>query len=527
MFPHPEEVWPRPQEHFDATWADGDATHDDEEEDAGGGEKQGPRKYGGGSTRTGRPPDATSAAWLGRRAPSYRSKEMGEVVRSITMALPRHLPQTSQASEHVGVALARQVIEKVSTISSDCLNVVKAVNAPAHQALGAGKVYAGIILDAWSNPQNLKRVQEVRWVKAHRTEDGQEDDDTMRDIKGNRAADKLAGEAVKEHPQPGVDARAALDYYSRRAPYVAAAVAVALQMFPHKETDRLKRRERPTSKEEALRRKEHMWEYSEGTWRCAICGTWTKGGDMTKRQEAAACGGHVAHHEAERWSGLGHKIAVTDGPTGFAFCTRCGGWSSRRAHKLNCPCAPVTEAGDQALKRITKGKHPWRKRLRGGGEAPRTSVEVVASYVGETGSWKPQGATAGAVKRTLESSDGDPNNNKEIKRNTTDSPEGPDSLGGDGTAAGDARMSRNGAEGPTQQANEEAAATEPTLGHAGWSQDEEDPFGHGGGMDEASGEENVVGGGPPITGKRGSEATLEVGHRGKKARANDGQYDER
>ncbi len=68
-----------------------------------------------------------------------------------------------------------------------------------------------------------------------------------------------------------------------------------------------------------------------------------------------------------------------EGDLPIDFCARCGGWSSRRAHRLARPCGPPSAAGRLALKRIEKGLHPWRaKGAEGGGDKPRGRLVTVA-----------------------------------------------------------------------------------------------------------------------------------------------------
>ncbi len=48
-------------------------------------------------------------------------------------------------------------------------------------------------MDKWTRWNTRDLVEGVTWVKSHRTLNGSEDEKTLRDVKGNAAADRLAG----------------------------------------------------------------------------------------------------------------------------------------------------------------------------------------------------------------------------------------------------------------------------------------------------------------------------------------------
>ncbi len=54
----------------------------------------------------------------------------------------------------------------------------------------------------------------------------------------------------------------------------------------------------------------------------------------------------------------------------ISFCVKCGGWTSRRSHRLAKGCGPPTAAGTMALKRIEAGLHPWQARDASTGKKP-------------------------------------------------------------------------------------------------------------------------------------------------------------
>ncbi len=365
VFPHPADDWPEPAADFDAVIVgdDGGSSGLDGWHD--------PEAGFGGFVYTDGSCAHSPIRGLSRAAcSSVQVDDVGNRTRGIYMPAPRHLPQSSQSGEHVGLALARRSAVRPADIGSDCLNVVRAATAPARLALAPTKSYAGIVMDQFTRADEVSKGTTVRWVRAHRADNESVDDATRRDIRGNAAADKLAGEAVSLHPQPTHDQRVSLEYYMKRAPLIARALGTALAMFPAAEEARLRRIDKPRDEDEAREKDQHFWSCNQGVWRCERCGTWTANDKPTARQYAEKCAGHIAHKYAREWSNLGHKVALAKGDAPFAFCSRCGAWGNRRARRLRLPCKGPSPAGSQALSRIAKGKHPWRLKLPSGGDAP-------------------------------------------------------------------------------------------------------------------------------------------------------------
>ncbi len=139
------------------------------------------------------------------------------VVKKALAAVPDYLPQTAQAAEHLGMALAYRYVAGRSNFMGDCLGVVKALNATMTSMLAKGRRYAGLLADTLRDPGRRRLVQTVRWVKAHRTyAEGMSEQEAM-DVAGNNAADAAAKEAVKLHPRLGDEAMSSIEYYEPRA----------------------------------------------------------------------------------------------------------------------------------------------------------------------------------------------------------------------------------------------------------------------------------------------------------------------
>ncbi len=376
-FPHPVDDWPKPSAHIEGEWVQGDDSdratidehdfddHDDAPQTTTTGDssttKLGGRVYGDGSCQ---PNDIRG---LERAAVAIlESDGDGRLKRAFHVPLPRLFPQTSQASEYVMLAQARRLLGRSATIFSDCLNVVRAAKSPMRLALSPSKLYAGINVEKWQMVDNDKLVEQVLWIKAHRTLIGNENAEDTRNVRGNAEADRLAKAAISAHPQPTASQRANLDFYVRRAPHVARAVATALATFPPSESARMTRVSAPRSPEEAERRQVHWWRYKEHAWRCRICGTWATCEHLSRRHHAERCHGPKAERDAKTWVERGHRIVMAKGAMSIAFCSKCGAWGKsprpqtesrlRRTHSRGHGGAQKHHSWSQPLAKVTPAR---------------------------------------------------------------------------------------------------------------------------------------------------------------------------
>jgi hypothetical protein len=137
---------------------------------------------------------------LGRAAMALVMQDgEGEPVKTLQLAVPRHLPQTAQAAENLIIAVAFRSIRGAAEVIGDCLNVVRAYTAAAVKALRPTNKYAGIVLDSFRDVEK-RRSTTVRWTRAHRTLTGSESQAEQMDIRGNALADKAAKDAIRLHP---------------------------------------------------------------------------------------------------------------------------------------------------------------------------------------------------------------------------------------------------------------------------------------------------------------------------------------
>ncbi len=311
----------------------------------------------------------------------------GEPLRKFTMPVPRSFRQTPQAAEHIGYATTLRALGKRATIKPDCMAVVRAANQPLNLALAASKRYAGITMDARSDPVQLGLVDDVKWVKAHRPLTGNEGPDERRDILGNKAADDAAREGRERHPPLPKELEQSIDFHVKRAPHIIRAVGTALEMFPPVE-QRMQRPPRPRNAQEAKERKVHWWRFSAGSWRCAVCSSWIASHRLPRSNRRETCKGPPMDHKLAEFTGNGHRLCRTAGDVPIIFCSKCGAWSSKRPRKLKRRCAAITPPGRQALARLARGLCPWAKRTGDGSLLQRSRLRHAAAYDGVRGDWR-------------------------------------------------------------------------------------------------------------------------------------------
>ena len=152
-------------------------------------------------------------------------------MRQALVPIPRHLPQTAQAAEYVAYAVAMRLVERRASLASDCKRVVKMGNAPIEKAISSKAAYAGLLLDTSRWPFQRDRV-DLRWVPAHREETGDEDCETLCDIRGNALADELAKMAAKRHEELSAELLKGVKWHTERARHVIRAIGTALALFP-------------------------------------------------------------------------------------------------------------------------------------------------------------------------------------------------------------------------------------------------------------------------------------------------------
>ncbi len=198
-------------------------------------------------------------------------------------------------------------------------------------------------------------------------------------------------------PPLGGDLEASIEYYSKRAPHVVAAVTAAMGLFPKAPTG-MGRAPRPVDAEQARQKRQHLWRYSGGTWRCDVCHDYVRGQRIPQYRLRQPCRGSCLRDEAATFAELGHTLVKVEASVPIVACTQCGAWGSRRARKLRERCGPPTGAGAQAIQRLNRGMHPLLLKDRRGTSLPRERVRIAAAYDKQRGAWVSCEATAADIR---------------------------------------------------------------------------------------------------------------------------------
>ncbi len=314
--------------------------------------------------------------------------------RTLSVPLWSSLPQTSQAAEYAAFAAVAWLAKGPSVVYGDCKGVLDLASKPAPLRFSAKKKYAGVLLSMNRCIDGVRNIAAMVKVRAHQHHDRITCPVELWKARSNDLADAAAKAAVERHPKPSLEQQAQIDYWLKRAPLVVRAVATAMAEFPPA-GGRLRRRSREGARgnnrdEGAADASRHKWVYAGDRWRCANCWSYVLGGgDVPGKRRDELCKKHRVTEAMRDYERKGHSMIFVDGDLPFAVCSRCGGWSSRRAYRLKQRCGPPTTAGAAALRRIELGQHPWRAKDHStGGEKPRGRVTPRAAWNAGKGEWR-------------------------------------------------------------------------------------------------------------------------------------------
>ncbi len=325
-----------------------------------------------------------------------QTDEDGRPTKVLQAAVPRHLPQTAQAAEFMGLGVVFKALRAQTSVVGDCLNVVRAANGLARNALAHNHMYAGLTLSTYEQPERRRWAGEICWTRAHRKPTGRESAEEPRDMRGNEAADAAAKEALQAHPALGVDLETQVVFYERRVRHVVDAVVAALQLFP-RAPGNMPRAPRPLTVAQARQRRLHHWEYRGGSWRCSFCDDWLNGDQVPRSRKFQRCRGDTLADRAAAIAARGHDLFRAAAEVQFVYCAKCGAWGHKRAHLLAGTCAPPKAAGVQAIRRIRRGEHPLQRRGPKGILLPRERVRTVARYDRSEARWRDISGGAGGT----------------------------------------------------------------------------------------------------------------------------------
>ncbi len=352
--PHPADMVPRPRSDY-LSWAhDADGCRCDDASMSG-------HVFFDGSCST--------SVFRGLQRASMALVQVGGDARPIkTVSVPiwSTLPQTSQVAEYVAFAGLSHVLNGSTAAYGDCKGVLEHAAMDPTRRFDGRRKHAGILMSMGKYPQGLANIARTIKVKAHQHVESITDPDEKWRAIGNELADAAAKEALKRHPQPSADVAAQIAFWEARARLVVKAVAIAMSQFPPlggKLTRRARAPRLGTAPAGEVDHPVHQWQHAGGRWRCATCWTFIVGdGGVPAARRREPCRRLRVPMQQEEFVKAGHVMMQTEGDLPVTFCARCGGWSSRRANRLNKPCGPPSAAGKMALRRIEKGWHPWQAR---------------------------------------------------------------------------------------------------------------------------------------------------------------------
>ncbi len=286
----------------------------------------------------------------------------GELVATIRSPLWHDLPQSPQAAEFVAYAAAVQYMAGPSTVFGDCANVIRQATASPRARIAPTRKYSGVMRDMLKYPHRLAHQESFVKVRAHVDIHSIQEEEGRRLAMGNDLADRLAKEAVKDHPAPSPAEEAMLAVDLADAKAIVKYAAAALRRWPALDK-KIGGTRMPGGRKRQARKQEdrHDWAFVEGAWRCSRCLKCAFGSADHPGDSRGKCTGIGTDARAEEAKERGHSVAIleSDGLP-IICCMKCGAWTARRRRGTAKPCTGrPTKAGAQALYNIHRGKHPW------------------------------------------------------------------------------------------------------------------------------------------------------------------------
>ncbi len=408
----------------------------------------------------------TASVHPGAQRAAFAAVQFDDNARStktVSVPLWSTLPQTPQAAEYAAMAAVVPLLRGPSKIYGDCQGVIDNMVKGLAGYLANKSKYGGVLLTTQKYQEGLNFIQEIIKVKAHQKLENITCPSERWLAEGNDRADKAAKAAVGRHDQPAVEQEAQLTFWAKRVPHVVRAVAIAMAEFPP--TAGKLRKSTPQGSAAGRSRDHqphHKWAFVEGRWRCTQCWSYVQGSaDVPPSRTNQTCNRERITKELRAFAEKGHNMLFADAALPFAFCAKCGGWTSRRAYRLKMECSTPTTAGEQALARISRGQHPWRAKDHAtGGERPRGVA--VARAPGE----RPRVTAAGPRRGVLQSG------SKRTAQQALQRPHG------DSAASAKRLQVGRHSTGPDGVGMADTDATYTCM------TDDYDVFGHGGALDE-------------------------------------------
>ena len=277
----------------------------------------------------------------------------GNLVRSLQVTLPRWVPATAAAGEHMAPVLASLYSDGPHCIITDCSSVYASAMQGANFALHWSRPMAGMWQDVRFGHLSAKKT------KAHRSKQQAIANGDLDEWVGNLIVDELAKEAAAVGaPSPDVIRARASAVTTRVAFYHYASKLLQLWLPNSPAPHRAK-----AIKEAPAVRLGHDLEWLPflHKWGCRQCLKVFRNRTTSAR---CSCSGlsPSAAKSVNIAQGHGHQLMVCNYvqmPGTFMFCNRCGCYSQLRVIGLGRACVGKSVGQPHSRhKRIQDGKHP-------------------------------------------------------------------------------------------------------------------------------------------------------------------------
>ena len=286
--------------------------------------------------------------------------DAGSTQAVITGPVWRNLPQSPQASEHIGAVAAIQTLSLPTRLVGDCLGVVKAVSQLSIDFLPKG-AYAGVFHDV-KDEAAMSKVVECKWFPSHTTLSPSASEEERILHAGNDLVDKRAAETrIAIETELGNDILVSAEADCKLAVKVLKALGDVLSQWPAIPRCLERRVEQHMPKLKIV----HDWVYVPllTYWRCKACKCFHHGSLETgPPADTGWCRpGRVFEREMKAFQ-LGHDLAACSrAGTKLTYCRACGAHGSWRWNLLLSPCTmtPKSAQGQMWLHKVkTTGTAP-------------------------------------------------------------------------------------------------------------------------------------------------------------------------
>ena len=283
----------------------------------------------------------------------------GREIKAIWGVVDKHMEQSANTAEHVGLINALAEAEPGCEFVTDCATISEAWNKGMKFAAAAKRPHGGIWREASHIIYSGRGPSRIRKCKAHRTISTLEGNEKATAL-GNDAADQRAKAALIENDLRG-DIRKKVIDDNEWAGKVAGELGKRLAEWPttHQLFGELGKVQPPVGNKAKAKKKQHCFSYVDGQIRCTACNFLPRKGEASHKE----CEGFPrAIVEAIRDSRTkGHRIKAAGGEGRLCtfWCTKCGSHARTVPRGLAKRCNGVpTKAGTWALQLTRQGRDP-------------------------------------------------------------------------------------------------------------------------------------------------------------------------